>query len=32
MNQSSSKGKSSSALLSATGRDYAEWFHGGMCS
>jgi hypothetical protein len=26
MNQSSSKGKSSSALLSATGRDYAEWF------
>jgi hypothetical protein len=26
MNQSSSKGKSSSALLSATGRNYAEWF------
>ena len=26
MNQLSSKGKSSSALLSATGRDYAEWF------
>ena len=26
MNQSSSKPKSSSALLSATGRDYAEWF------
>ena len=26
MDQSSSKGKSSSALLSATGRDYAEWF------
>jgi hypothetical protein len=26
MNQSSSKGKSSSALQSATGRDYAEWF------
>jgi len=26
MNQSSSKGKSSSALLSATGGDYAEWF------
>jgi hypothetical protein len=26
MHQSSSKGKSSAALLSATGRDYAEWF------
>jgi hypothetical protein len=26
MNQSSSKPKSSPALLSATGRDYAEWF------
>jgi hypothetical protein len=26
MNQSPSKGKSSSALQSATGRDYAEWF------
>ena len=26
MNQSPSKRKSSSALLSATGRDYAEWF------
>ena len=26
MNQSSSKWKSSSALLSASGRDYAEWF------
>lgn len=26
MNQSSSKGKSSAALVSATGRDYAEWF------
>src|SRR5215207_754103 len=26
MNQSSSKGKSSSALMSTTGRDYAEWF------
>src|SRR5215204_6561488 len=29
MNQSSSKGKSSSALLSATGRDYAD---GSSCS
>jgi hypothetical protein len=26
MNQSSSKGKSSAALVSATGRDYSEWF------
>ena len=26
MNRSSSKRKSSPALLSATGRDYAEWF------
>jgi hypothetical protein len=26
MNQSSSKRKSSAALVSATGRDYAEWF------
>jgi hypothetical protein len=26
MNQSLSKGKPSSALLSATGRDYPEWF------